>query len=64
MLEFTVYPGDTLLLCSDGLYQALECETLGSALSRSTPHMALQRLFAAALCGSAQDNLTAVVIRR
>ncbi len=64
MLEFTVYPGDTLLLCSDGLYQALECETLGSALSRSTPHMALKRLFEAALCGSAQDNLTAVVIRR
>lgn len=64
MLEFNVCPGDTLLLCTDGLHQALGCEVLGNALGRSTPQGALQQLFDVALSGRAQDNLTAVVIRR
>lgn len=64
VVEFNVYPGDTLLLCSDGLYQNLSGSELGSALNRPSPQLALERLFEQALAGPARDNLSAVVIRR
>ncbi|MGY2291440.1 PP2C family protein-serine/threonine phosphatase [Pseudomonas sp. SDO528_S397] len=64
VLEFEVYPGDAFLLCSDGLYHGLGSDALGSALSLTAPHVALERLFDGALRGSARDNLTAVVIRQ
>lgn len=64
VVEFNVYPGDTLLLCSDGLYQSLSGSELGSALNRPSPQLALERLFEQALAGPARDNLSAVVIRR
>ncbi|WP_223504910.1 PP2C family protein-serine/threonine phosphatase [Pseudomonas sp. GL-RE-29] len=63
VLELEVHPGDAFLLCSDGLYQGLNSNALGSALSLSVPSMALARLFDGALNGPARDNLTAVVIR-
>ena len=64
VLELEVHASDVFLLCSDGLYQGLTCDALGSALSQSAPHVALARLFDVALRGSARDNLTAVVIRQ
>jgi serine/threonine-protein phosphatase Stp1 len=64
VLELEVYPGDTFLLCSDGLYNELSRDALGNALSLTAPHMVLERLFDGALRGSARDNLTAVVIRQ
>jgi serine/threonine-protein phosphatase Stp1 len=64
VLELEVEAGDVFLLCSDGLYQGLTCDALGSALNLAAPHVALKRLFDGALRGSARDNLTAVVIRR
>ncbi|KAA0988556.1 serine/threonine-protein phosphatase [Pseudomonas sp. ANT_J12] len=64
VLELEVYPGDTFLLCSDGLYQGLSSDALGNALSLTAPHVALERLFDSALRGAARDNLTAVVIRQ
>lgn len=64
VLELEVYAGDVFLLCSDGLYQGLTCDALGSALSLAAPHVALERLFDGVLRGSARDNLTAVVIRQ
>ncbi len=64
ILEFDTYPGDTLLLCSDGLYQSLSPDALGAALNLPSTGMALQRLFDLALDGPARDNLSAVVIRR
>ncbi|MDN4547911.1 PP2C family serine/threonine-protein phosphatase [Pseudomonas sp. C32] len=64
VLELKVHPGDMFLLCSDGLYQDLSIETLGSAMSLSTPQVVLERLFKDALRGAARDNLTAVVIRQ
>lgn len=64
VLEFKVYPGDAFLLCSDGLYQGLSSDALGSALSLTAPNVALERLFDAALRGAARDNLTAVVVRQ
>ena len=64
ILELQVYPGDAFLLCSDGLHQYVEPQTLGYALSLPSPRAALERLFEQVLQGDARDNLTAVVIRR
>jgi serine/threonine protein phosphatase Stp1 len=64
VVDFTVYPGDTLLLCSDGLYQNLSGPSLGAALNLPSPQLALERLFELALEGAARDNISAVVIRR
>ncbi|MCG6538939.1 serine/threonine-protein phosphatase [Pseudomonas sp. KSR10] len=64
ILEFDVYPGDALLLCSDGLYQTLSPDALGAALNSPSPALALQRLFDLAMDGPARDNLSAVVVRR
>jgi serine/threonine-protein phosphatase Stp1 len=64
ILELEVLPGDTFLLCSDGLYQELTPQALGAALSLPSAALALQRLFDQALQGPARDNLSAVVIRR
>ena len=64
ILEFAVFPGDTLLLCSDGLYQSMSADALGAALSLPSTQLALERLFRQALKGPARDNLSAVVIRR
>lgn len=64
ILEFDVHPGDTLLLCSDGLYQSLSPDTLSAALNSPSTGLALQRLFDQAMVGPARDNLSAVVVRR
>lgn len=64
VLELEVYPGDTFLLCSDGLYNEVSSDALGHALSLDAPQVALEFLFDDALRGAARDNLTAVVIRQ
>ena len=64
ILELETLPGDTFLLCSDGLHQSLSSDVLGAALSLPTVALAVQRLFELALRGPARDNLSAVVIRR
>lgn len=51
--------GDRLLLCSDGLYAALDEEQLKAELARPD---AAEGLVRAALAGTPDDNLTAVVI--
>ncbi|WLH62887.1 PP2C family serine/threonine-protein phosphatase [Pseudomonas sp. FP2300] len=63
VLELDVQPGDTFLLCSDGLYQGLGTEALGRALDLASPRRVLEHLFDDVLRGTAPDNLTAVVIR-
>jgi serine/threonine-protein phosphatase Stp1 len=63
VIELNVQQGDVFLLCSDGLYQALDPHVLGNALSVGSSSMALDLLFQTALQGPATDNLTAVVIR-
>lgn len=63
LLQWRAQPGDTYLLCSDGLYRALDSETLGQGLSQPTVAGALAFLFARALQGPATDNITCVVVR-
>lgn len=62
VLELGIYPGDTFLLCSDGLYNGLGPDALGRALNLAAPQVALEHLFDGALRGAARDNLTAIVI--
>ncbi len=58
----TVDPGDRFLLCSDGLYRALDLSTLGRLLGEGTPAQASQALIQAACRAGARDNVTAVIV--
>lgn len=62
ILELDVQRGDKFLLCTDGVYQDVDSQTLGDAMSLSSPGRMLERLFEGVLSGAARDNLTAVVI--
>lgn len=56
-------PGDTLLLCSDGLNKALDDAGLAALLSQPLPGLA-DRLVARAVAAGARDDVTAVIARR
>lgn len=53
-------PGDRILLCSDGLFKALDEARIGYLAVGDDP---ARRLVDAALAASARDNVTAVVLR-
>jgi type VI secretion system protein ImpM len=55
-------PGDRFLLCSDGLYTAIDEATLLRGLSQEQPRSATNELMRAVLEGPARDNATAVVV--
>ena len=62
IVEFSVSPGDRILLCSDGLWDEVDPETLHSLLSSGeNPHQCAQALVAAADASGGHDNSTAVV---
>jgi serine/threonine-protein phosphatase Stp1 len=63
LIELDVLQGDVFVLCSDGLYQALDHRILSSALSITSARIAVDLLCEHALRGAALDNLTAIVIR-
>lgn len=54
--------GDRFLLCSDGLYHALDGPTLGQLLGQGTAAEASRALIEAACRAGARDNVTAVVV--
>jgi serine/threonine protein phosphatase PrpC len=54
-----VEPGDRFVLCSDGLFKALDQETIGRLAAGADPARAL---IDAALAAAARDNVTAVVV--
>ncbi len=56
-------PGDTVLLCSDGLTDMLEDEEIARVVSRSSPKRAAQRLIAAANKRGGFDNISVVIAR-
>ena len=63
VVELEVRQGDVFVLCSDGLYEAVDPQMLGDALSIKSPRLSVDLLFDHVLRGAAADNLTAVVIR-
>ena len=58
----TVNRGDRYLLCSDGLYNPLEAETLSALLSHGDPSEAIDKLVQAALNNGGPDNITGIVV--
>lgn len=63
VIELDVRCGDVFVLCSDGLYQALDHQVMGDALNIRSPGLTVDLLFDHVLRGPASDNLTAVVVR-
>jgi PPM family protein phosphatase len=61
--EQRLLPGDSLLLCSDGLWPKLSDADIVGTLQYNEPERACKRLEDFALRGSVSDNITAVVFR-
>ncbi|HVJ28216.1 MAG TPA: protein phosphatase 2C domain-containing protein [Vicinamibacterales bacterium] len=64
LAEHDVWPGDTILLCSDGLHGALEIDEISGIVAaqpdvQRVPH----QLVDAALDRGGRDNVTALVVR-
>lgn len=59
---FDVQPGDTLLLCSDGLYREIDAQLIYEALQHDVDK-AVTLLMDDALDGPARDNVSLVVAR-
>ena len=59
---FTIEKGDTLLLCSDGLYREIDAADLSRSLSQEVD-VAVDDLMARCLNGAARDNVSLVVTR-
>jgi len=62
MLTEPLLPGDTILLCSDGLSGQVTDEELRDVLLTCAPQNAVERLIEMANANGGPDNITAVVI--
>lgn len=62
-LSFPLAHGDTLLLCSDGLYNVLSHDELLESAQAADPQQACRALLEAANARGTPDNLTAAVVR-
>ena len=60
---FDVQPRDTFLLCSDGLYRELSCDTLARERAADLLDQAADRLLELCLAGAARDNVSLVILR-
>lgn len=62
-LDFTIAPGDRLLLCSDGLWDEVDSQEIAQALAdASAPVACAERLVALANAAGGHDNSTALVV--
>lgn len=57
-----VHPGESLLLCSDGLTDCVPETDIATVLSESAPQDAVDRLIAAALEAGAPDNVSIILV--
>jgi len=56
-------PYDNLLLCTDGLYNALDNRTIGSTVNRYSPQDACDQFMQMANKRGGQDNITTILIK-
>ncbi|WP_328338615.1 PP2C family protein-serine/threonine phosphatase [Micromonospora sp. NBC_00421] len=63
LLGVPLRPGDTWLLCTDGVSDQLDYHRLRELLSEPDPTRAVRALLAATLAAGGSDNATAVVLR-
>lgn len=61
---FDVRPGDTYMLCTDGLYRELTDQQLARALQSSELAEASDTLLQGTLAGAARDNVSFVLVRQ
>lgn len=62
--SFTIYPGDTILLCTDGLYSELSGARIAALCSRyKTMHRLTKQLVDEANSNGGRDNISVVCIR-
>jgi protein phosphatase len=57
-------PGDTLLLCSDGLWGVVSDAQMAAVLSEMDPQSASEKLVQMAMTSQSSDNISAVVVKR
>ena len=60
---FDLKPGDTFMLCSDGLVNHVEDDAIAEVLRTKTPAEAAWTLVGQALLGGGSDNTTVMVVR-
>lgn len=60
---FNLQVGDTLLLCSDGLYNAVKQPDIIQFLSQPSPQLIVQHLLAKALENGASDNVSIIIVK-
>ncbi len=64
MFERDLAPGDTIFICSDGIYGVLDDHALGAELEATPdPRAAAERLVQLAIDRGTRDNVTALVVR-
>jgi len=63
MIDLDILPGDTYLLCSDGLNKIVEDPEIRDVLSHSDPWQVVRSLVHLGLTRGAPDNITAIVIK-
>ena len=63
MIDLDILPGDTYLLCSDGLNKIVEDPEIRDVLSHSDPCQVVRSLVHLGLTRGAPDNITAIVIK-
>lgn len=63
MAPLKVIPGDTYLLCSDGLNKTAEDHEIRDVLGHTDPYQVVRSLIHLGLTRGAPDNITAIVVK-
>ena len=61
LTTFEARPGDRLLLCSDGLSDVVDDDTIAATLRGTSRAQCAQRLIDLALAAGGRDNISAVI---
>lgn len=62
-VELDIQPGDTYLLCSDGLNKTAEDHEIRDVLGHANPYEVVRSLVHLGLTRGAPDNITAIVVK-
>jgi serine/threonine-protein phosphatase Stp1 len=63
MVELLLMPGDSYLLCSDGLTKTVEDHEIGEVLSHDEPSEIASSLVSLGLMRGGPDNITVIVVK-